>query len=73
MGDTGMHQGALVHSEVLDLLDRAGIEDVEYRQSCHVSPVQDMTVGRYCWHDDTDARKLLFVLESYGNGKPKGS
>ena len=73
MRDTGLHPGTLTHSEVLDLLGCAGITDVEHRQSCHVSPVQDMTVGRYCWHDDTDAKRFLFVLESYGNGKPKGS
>ena len=62
------------HSEILAMLRRSGVcGKIEYAQSLHMNPFVDMAVGRYCWHDDTDARRFLFVLESYGNGKPKGS
>ena len=62
------------HSEILKMLRQSGVcGEIEYRQNCHMNFNVDMTVGRYCWHDDTDTKRWLFVLESYGNGKPKGS
>ncbi len=60
--------GNVSSDEAPELLKAAGIAgEITYAQSCHLSPHEDMTVGRYTWHDESGAKRRLFVLEKYGD------
>ena len=65
---------SIPHYEILQRLKDSGISGkIEYRQNCHMSFYQDMTVGRYLWHDDTGTKRFLFVLEEFGNPETRST